>query len=47
MAKDPRTAGYYKKVRDFVDQDYVHKLSPEEKEWLDKFNQIYYADKNG
>lgn len=29
-------------VRDFVDQDYLHKLSLEEKEWLSKFNDEYY-----
>lgn len=29
-------------VRDQVDQDYVDKLSDEDKEWLAKFNQAFY-----
>ncbi len=29
-------------VRDQVDQDYVDKLSDEEREWLAKFNQAFY-----
>lgn len=33
-----------KKVQDLMDQDYAHKLSKEEREWLNKFNQVYYID---
>lgn len=29
-------------VREFVDQDYVHKLNASEKAWLEKFNKEYY-----
>lgn len=33
---------YPKNLRDRVDQDYHHKLSPEEKQWLSDFNTRYY-----
>lgn len=29
-------------ARDFVDFDYIAKLSPEEKDWLNKFSDEYY-----
>jgi hypothetical protein len=29
-------------ARDFVDYDYLSKLSPEELDWLDKFSREYY-----
>lgn len=36
----PKHAG--KKAREFVDYDYLDKLSPEEREWLDRFSREYY-----
>ena len=48
MSKKPKTKNFgisqnhYPKVhREVVDQDYVQKLSPSEKEWLAKFNREY------
>jgi hypothetical protein len=32
-------------VRQHVDQDYINKLTPEEREWLAKFNDNYYGAK--
>jgi hypothetical protein len=29
---------------DLLDQDYIHKLSPDEKDWLNKFNSEYIGD---
>ncbi len=34
-----------KHARDYVDQDYIEKLSEKEKDWLDKFNREYYQNK--
>jgi hypothetical protein len=31
-----------KASRDFVDFDYVHKLTPQDADWLSKFSQEYY-----
>lgn len=56
MAKKPRKLyglcpeSMRRRVRDFVDYDYVNSLSPEEKVWLDKFSREYYLaslDKDG
>jgi hypothetical protein len=38
-----RGANYPKAKQWQVDQDYVDKLSPEEQEWLARFNKEYYA----
>lgn len=36
--------GWYRKTKRWaVDQDYVEKLSPREKAWLDRFNREYHA----
>jgi hypothetical protein len=32
-------------TREYVDQDYTNNLTPEEKEWLSKFNDEYYGGK--
>lgn len=34
-----------KAIREFVDQDYTGQLSPEEKEWLARFNDEFYGGK--
>lgn len=44
MRRKPRSGSGYKKVRDFMDQDYESKLSEDEKKWLHEFNQVYYVD---
>lgn len=49
MTKDKKRYGLSKahtkkKAREFVDQDYIDKLSEEEKDWLDKFNREYYQN---
>ncbi len=54
VGKKPRRArpihglfkrNFVKTVRWAVDQDYVNKLTPEEQEWLSKFNDHYYGAK--
>jgi len=36
-------AANHKKVRDFIDFDYLDKLSPEEADWLNKFSLEMYG----
>jgi hypothetical protein len=36
-------AANHKKVRDFIDFDYVSKLSSEEADWLNKFSTEFYG----
>ncbi len=36
-------AANHKKVRDFIDFDYISKLSPEEADWLNKFSTEFYS----
>lgn len=55
MANEPKNKkllGLYKKnhcwaVRELVDQDYIHKLSPELQEYVAKFNSEFYDDSHG
>lgn len=42
--RHPLLGSTYGKIRGMIDQDYVEKLSDEDKEWLYKFNQTYYLD---
>lgn len=43
MVENPNTNPAYnlKTRQDLLDQDYLHKLSPKEMAWLDKFNREY------
>lgn len=36
-------AANHRKVRDFIDFDYIEKLSPDEADWLNKFSTEYYS----
>lgn len=36
-------AANHKKVRDFIDFDYLDKLSPAELDWLNKFSTEFYS----
>lgn len=40
-----RKTSFARPVQDYVDMDYIEKLSPEEKAWLNNFNQGYYGGK--